>query len=125
MSKDPPPSAVYHLFARAMAERKQIVCTYDGYIRELCPVILGHTDGEEMALAYQFAGGSRSGLPEGGNWKCLRLSRVNEARLRSGDWRADSNHTRSQQCVRDVDLDVNPASPYSPKRRLPSKSRRR
>ena len=33
----------YDLFATAMAARKQILCTYDGYARELCPVILGHS----------------------------------------------------------------------------------
>ncbi len=125
MAKALLPSRTYRLFARAMGARKQIVCMYDGYIRELCPVVLGHTDGEEVALTYQFAGGSKSGLRDGGDWKCLRLSRVDEARLRDGDWRAGSSHTRLQQCVRDVDLDVNPASPYSPKRRLPSKPRRR
>ena len=37
------PSSTYLLFALAMAERKQIVCFYQGYRRELCPIILGHT----------------------------------------------------------------------------------
>jgi len=37
------PSSIYDLFAQAMLERKQIVCTYNGYRRELCPIILGHS----------------------------------------------------------------------------------
>jgi hypothetical protein len=36
-------SPTYKQFAQAMAAKKQIVCEYDGYARELCAVILGHT----------------------------------------------------------------------------------
>jgi hypothetical protein len=35
-------SPAYELFEQAMRERKQIVCLYGGYQRELCPIILGH-----------------------------------------------------------------------------------
>jgi NAD(P)-dependent dehydrogenase (short-subunit alcohol dehydrogenase family) len=54
------PCATYRLFERAMRERKQIVCTYEGYVREVCPHILGHTEGQEKALTYQFGSESRS-----------------------------------------------------------------
>src|SRR6266446_5217973 len=64
-AEEPSPSETYRLFEQAMAERKQIVCTYDGYRREVCPIILGHTQGEERALTYQFSGGSGSKLPPG------------------------------------------------------------
>jgi hypothetical protein len=47
------PSATYDLFVRAMVERKQILCTYGGYPRQLCPIILGHSQGQEKALTYQ------------------------------------------------------------------------
>lgn len=100
-----------------MIGRKQVLCSYDGYPRKLCPVILGHTNGHEVALAFQFGGRSKSGLPPGGQWKCLRLSKVQEARLRDGPWRAGTRHTRPQLCVKVVDLDVNPNSPYNPTRR--------
>jgi hypothetical protein len=109
-------SPTYELFARALIERKQVVCLYDGYARELCPIILGHTRGEEAALVYQFAGGSRSGLPRGGQWKCLRLAKASDARLRNGPWFDGDSHQRAQVCVEIVDLDVNPASPYNPRR---------
>lgn len=114
------PSQTYRLFEQAMAERKQIVCTYDGYRRELCPVILGHSKGEEKALTYQFDGESKSGLPPGGQWKCLWLSGVSDTELRGGPWHAGSGHSQKQTCVEIVDLDVNPDSPYNPKRQVPS-----
>jgi hypothetical protein len=115
---NPMPSRTYDLFARAMAESKQILCSYGGYPRELCPIILGHSKNQEKALTYQFAGGSESGLPPGGDWKCLFLAKVDDVRLRDGKWYAGDSHTQRQRCVQLVDLDVNPASPYGPKDRL-------
>ncbi|TMJ76331.1 MAG: hypothetical protein E6G73_05670 [Alphaproteobacteria bacterium] len=111
-------SPTYELFRNAMAERKQIVCVYDGCRRELCPIILGHSQSEEKALTYQFGGQSRSGLPPGGEWRCLWLSRVSKVELCDGPWHSGSSHKGPQGCVEIVDLDVNPSSPYSPRRRL-------
>ena len=114
----PVPSTAYKLFEQAMTSRKQVLCSYDGYHRELCPVILGHTSGQEVALAYQFAGQSKSQLLPQGQWKCFLLSKASNIQLRDGPWHAGSSHTRPQACVHTVDLDVNPASPYNPKRRV-------
>ncbi|MBV9862198.1 MAG: nucleotidyltransferase substrate binding protein [Alphaproteobacteria bacterium] len=112
------PSHSYHLFRQAMIERKQIVCSYEGHRRELCPIILGHSSGEERALTFQFAGESRSGLPPGGEWRCLWLFKVADIQLRDGAWHVGASHKRPQGCVDVVDLDVNPASPYRQGRRL-------
>jgi hypothetical protein len=101
-----------------MAQRKQILCEYDGYRRELCAIILGHSKGEEKALTFQFGGQSKSGLPAGGEWRCLWLAKVRRVRLRDGAWFSGTRHTAPQGCVEDVDIDVNPSSPYKPKRRL-------
>ena len=111
------PSPAYELFEQAIRERKQIVCRYGGYRRELCPIILGHkTGGEEVALAFQFAGESGSRLPPGGQWRCLLLAGASEVRLRDGPWRSGGSHRQPQSCVDIVDLDVNPESPYEPRR---------
>ena len=112
------PSSVYKQFAEAMAARKQILCEYDGYPRELCAIILGHSKGQEKALTFQFGGQSRSGLPPRGEWRCLWLSKVSKVSLRDGAWHSGTRHTQPQGCVEDVDVDVNPSSPYQPKRRL-------
>jgi hypothetical protein len=112
------PSSIYDLFRQAMADHKQIVCVYGGFRREICPIILGHSAGEEKALTYQFGGRSKSGLPPGGEWRCLWLSKVSDVELRDGPWHAGSSHTQPQGCVEIVDFDVNPSSPYKPKRRL-------
>ena len=36
-------SPTYKQFGQAMAERKQIVCEDKGFPREICVIILGHT----------------------------------------------------------------------------------
>jgi hypothetical protein len=111
-------SSAYELFGQAIRQRKQIVCRYGGYRRELCPIILGHKkSGDEVALTFQFAGESRSGLPRGGEWRCLLLSGASDVRLRDGAWHSGSSHQQPQSCVEVVDLDVNPSSPYEPRRR--------
>ena len=112
------PSEIYRLFEQAMIERKQIVCVYKGYRREVCPVILGHSGGEERALTYQFAGESGSQLPSEGEWRCLALAGVSEVQLRQGPWCSGNSHKQPSGCIEVVDLDVNPNSPYNPKRRL-------
>jgi hypothetical protein len=111
-------SSTYDLIARGMVERQQVLCFYQGHPRAICPAILGHTDGQERTLAFQFAGRSSKGLPPGGEWKCFRLVEMTRVELQSGEWHAGSSHRERQQCVKVVDLDVNPLSPYQPRRRV-------
>jgi hypothetical protein len=104
-----------------MAERKQIICTYRGRRRELCPIILGwNKEGVEVALTFQFAGetSDAKGLPPGGDWKRMHLPNVVNPRLRNGPWRAGPSHSIENNCVKTVDLDVNPDSLYQPQRQL-------
>lgn len=112
------PSATYELFARAMAERKPVLCIYGGYRRVVCPIILGHTRGEEKTLAFQIGGESSRPLPPQGQRRCLKLANVTGAELHDGAWRSAASHQQAQTCVEDVDLDVNPQSPYAPRRRV-------
>ncbi|MDB5605575.1 MAG: hypothetical protein JWP25_2475 [Bradyrhizobium sp.] len=92
------PSAAYTLFRKAILAEQQIVCTYEGRHRELCPHIIGtNKSGEEVVLAWQFAGESSGKLPQ---WRCLRLANVRNARAREG-------RNTTQTCVSNIDLDVN------------------
>ena len=111
------PSRTYELMADALTSRRQVLCDYDGYPRELCPVVLGHSKGEEKALTFQFDGTGSQG-PVRGAWRCLELAKVTRAELADGPWRSGEGHSQPQGCVRQVDLDVNPDSPYDPTRRL-------
>ena len=99
------PSPTYTLFRNAILAEQQVVCTYEGRHRELCPHILGtNKRGEEAVLAWQFAGGSSGKLPQ---WRCLRLADVRNARARNGPWHEGGSHRTSQTCVSNIDLDIN------------------
>ncbi|WP_257164600.1 hypothetical protein [Bradyrhizobium sp. SRS-191] len=109
-------SPTYDLIIRAMITRQQVLCLYRGHARAICPIILGHRAGRERVLAFQFAGGASRGLQPGGQWKCFDVAGMSELELREGRWHSGPRHSQSQSCVAQVDLDVNPDSPYGPKR---------
>ena len=90
----------------AIVARKQIVCVYNGYIRECCPHAIGTTNGIERVLVYQFGGGSSRGLPPGGEWRCMDIPNMAQVIVQSGTWYSGARHTRPQTCVKQVDLDI-------------------
>jgi hypothetical protein len=99
------PSATYTLFRNAILGEQQVLCTYDGRYRELCPHIIGtNRRGEEVVLAWQFAGESSGPLPQ---WRCMRLANVRNARARVGPWHEGRSHRTEQTCVSNIDLDIN------------------
>jgi hypothetical protein len=99
------PSATYSLFHHAIRAEKQVVCSYDGRLRELCPHIIGtNKRGEEVVLAWQFAGESSGKLPQ---WRCLKLADVRNAGMRNGRWHEGGSHRTEQTCVSKIDLDIN------------------
>ena len=99
------PSATYAVFRKAILAEKQVVCSYEGRPRELCPHIIGtNRNGEEVVLAWQFGGESSGRLPQ---WRCLRLAGVKDARMRNGSWHVGGSHKTTQSCVSEIDLDIN------------------
>jgi hypothetical protein len=99
------PSSTYTLFRKAILAERQVVCSYDGRRRELCPHIIGtNKSGEEVVLAWQFAGESSGPLPQ---WRCLRLANVRDAQMRDGRWLEGGSHRTEQTCVSAIDLDIN------------------
>ena len=101
------PSANYRLIRKAIIAEQQITCHYNGHYRELCPHILGHTNGEEKLLAFQFGGKSSKPLPRDGEWRCLVVAEMRNVAARDGSWGAGSSHRTEQSCVAEVDLDIN------------------
>jgi hypothetical protein len=101
------PSATYKTIWRAIRERKQITCVFEGRHREACPVILGYSsDGRERALVFQIGGQTRRGSKLPG-WRSFRLAGVRDLKLRDGPWTEGDSHTRTQPHIRFVDVDVN------------------
>lgn len=58
------PSVTYALFRNAILSEQQVICVYDGRVREVCPHIIGlDKRGEEVVLVWQFGGQSSGPLP--------------------------------------------------------------
>ena len=82
------PSPAHALFLEAMREKRPVACTYQGHIREICPIMLGRTALEEKALVFQFGGTTSAGRLTKPDWKCFFLDEVRDAVLLEGRWHA-------------------------------------
>ncbi len=98
------------LIRRAIAEKLQVITTYDGHRRGRYPHLLGTTNGRRQALRYQLGGSSRSvdvvepGLV--GNWSCIPLARLAEVSLGVEAWHIADNFAATQTCVAIIDVAV-------------------
>jgi hypothetical protein len=102
---------IYRNIRQAIIDKDVVVATYHGYVREMCPHVIGAKKGRARSLLYQFGGGSSTGLESDGspnNWRCLfvdELSGVSVKKL-AGHWHTASNNSRPQTCVDCVDVEV-------------------
>jgi hypothetical protein len=108
------PSAAHAVLLKAMREERPVACTYQGHIREICPVMLGRDGLTEKALVYQFGGSTSRGRITKPDWKCFKLDEIEDAVLIEGRWHSGSQHSEAQHCMKMVEYDINPNSPYSP-----------
>jgi hypothetical protein len=99
-------SSTYKALRDAVLKQQQVIVMYHGYRRECCPHTLGYTDGHEQVLTFQFAGGSSSGLPPGGQWRCMKVREISEIIVKDGPWHTGLRHTRPQTCVKQIDVET-------------------
>jgi hypothetical protein len=101
---------IYDVIRQAVIKKQQVVATYDGHVREMCPHVIGTKNGNPQALFYQFAGSSSSGPIGPGdsaaNWRCIPLSGLSNVSVRDGEWHTATRHNKRQTCVDDVDVEV-------------------
>ena len=96
----------YRLVREAILSRRQVVATYDGCRREMCPHVIGEKEGHDAALFFQFSGESNSGLPPNGQWRCIWIDNLSDVEVRDGDWHTGSGHSKGQTCVDLIDVEV-------------------
>jgi hypothetical protein len=111
-------NSTYRLFAWAIENRAALLCRYHGHPREICPIILGHSEGQEKALVLQTAGNTSKGPLQKPDWKCFNLSEVSDVQPHEGVWLTGDRHQQAQSCVKSVDYDANKQSPYDPQHSL-------
>jgi hypothetical protein len=98
--------SVYDKIRNAIAHKTAIRVVFKGNARDVCPHVIGHKNGSEKVLAYQFAGYSSSGLPPEGEWRCMFVKDISDASDIDGTWRTGTEHSQAQTCVDEVDLEV-------------------
>jgi hypothetical protein len=99
----------YITIKNAIVNKHQVVATYQGHVREMCPHVIGLKNGREQAFFYQFGGTSRSGQIVPGspsNWRCIPVDDLSDLTTRPGSWHSCNNHSTKQTCVDDVDVEV-------------------
>ena len=106
----------YELIAEAIRTKQQVNARYLGAERVFSPHALGTKHGTPHVLVYQFAGESRSGIPEGGEWRCLNLADLEDVTLRPGPWHSAANVFNPQTCLDEIDVTVEPFPPYEPRK---------
>jgi len=102
-------SQAYMVIRDAIAKKQQVIATYKGHVREMCPHVIGTKNGKEQALFYQFGGTSSSKAIvtwNEGNWRCLAISELRDVSVRDGEWYSVSRHSCPQRCVDNIDLEV-------------------
>ena len=99
-------STVLDVIVAAIQQKLVVIANYQGYERLMCPHVVGHKGGRLNALFFQFAGGSKSGLPPGGQWRCVHLDELSNVSSQSGEWHTGPNHTRPQTCVDQIIAEV-------------------
>ncbi|HET8521811.1 MAG TPA: hypothetical protein VFL82_01180 [Thermomicrobiales bacterium] len=104
----------YELLTEAIHQKLQVVAVYDGRERVFCPHALGTKRGTPHVLVYQFAGESKSGLPSGGEWRCLDVDALKNAYLQVGAWYSAPNVFNPQSCMDQIDLVATPLPPIPP-----------
>jgi hypothetical protein len=101
---------IYQSIRQAIIEKKIVVATYSGLVREMCPHVLGLKNGKQQALFYQFGGESKSRPiePDGSmaNWRCIELAKLSNIQLTAGPWHTAPNHSRPVTCVDQIDVEV-------------------
>jgi hypothetical protein len=103
-------AGAYSIVREAILDKEQIVAFYRGHRREMCPHVIGTKGGRQQALFFQFAGSSSSGLPPGGEWRCIPIEGLSGVVSRAGTWHSGGAHTQPQTCVDVVDVEAVTAS---------------
>ncbi len=94
------------IIVKAIQQKLIVTAMYQGYERIMCPHVIGYKKGILNALFFQFAGGSKSGLPPEGQWRCIHMDELSDVSAAPGEWHTGPDHTRPQTCVDNIIAEV-------------------
>jgi hypothetical protein len=98
----------YNIIKHAIQKKLQIIATFKGHKRELCPHVLGTKNGTAHCLFYQFGGSSGRGLSDdpNQNWRCIPVDELQDISVIEGKWYSWTNYNLDQSCVDKIDVTV-------------------
>lgn len=103
-------SSTYEIVRTAIVNKQQVVATYRGRVRHMCPYTIGFTNGREIALFYQFGGMSGGGgeMTAGSstNWRCIFLDELSNVSAQEGEWLNADDQSRAHSCVNTIDIEA-------------------
>jgi hypothetical protein len=102
-------TTTYGTLRQALVDRKQVLCRYQGYYRELSLHKIGQgVDRTDRVFTFQFAGQTSQGaLPPSGEWRCMRVAEIDVIEVRDGPfYSGTSKGIRPQSCVKFIDVEV-------------------
>ena len=88
----------------AIRNKRQIVATYRGHRRWMCPHVLGYKQGRAQCSFYQFGGSSARGLARDGsddNWRCMLIEELEDVHSVVGPWYSAPNYSPEEQTCAD------------------------
>jgi hypothetical protein len=83
--------SVYDTLRSAITYKRCVRVFAQGRSRDICPHALGMKDGKARLLAFQYEGGSVSGLAPGGQWRAFFLHEIADAKIIDGAWQGAHN----------------------------------
>lgn len=95
---------VYNVLRQAILMRRTVRVFFQGYHRDVCPYVLGRKKGAQRVLAFECGDGSKSALPDGGQWRCMPVSEIASAELTDDAWPTSRPHKLVQTCVEQIEV---------------------
>lgn len=99
--------SVSETLKRAIAEKRCVRVMAEGRARDICPHALGLKEGRPRLLAFQYQGGSASGLAAGGQWRAFFVGDIASATIIDGVWHTGPSFVaKAEACLDRIEFRV-------------------
>ena len=82
----------FKVLKTAIQNRRCVMLVAQHWRRTLCPHAIGYKNNQLKVLAYQYGGGSASGLPKAGGWRTFVVDEILRAEIIEGPWRTSDDY---------------------------------
>src|SRR5205809_3719946 len=95
----------YRLIRDAIRDRASLTGRYEDYIRYFSPHAIGKdSSGAPVAVAYQYGGGRRGGLPPAGDWAVFYIAGLSDVARNADKWLSGPTTPKPVHVLKHIDL---------------------